>query len=400
VSLFGPMPRRRPNTRQAVSPVLPALPLALLLALASPRAARADDFLAYKYENYEEPGGRVAVQTQGLSASEDLGADMNFGVTLINDAIAGASPTGAPAPAGSGQVPLAHLEDHRKSWEADFSRRFRMVNVTLGASESREHDYVSRGWSLSTQTDLNEKNTTLLVGVAGHSDDVETFYDPEHVYVGKQSFNAIIGVTQVLDPLTFVSVSATWGHETGFLNDQYKVVAKTVELIPGSFFALVFAENRPGERDTGTLLASVNRAFPSAHAALEASYRFYADTFGITANTVELKWIQKIGGAVTLEPGIRLYEQGAANFYYYNLDGTNIIPTRVPDSSGPHYSSDYRLSSLYGTTYGIKATWKIHDHLQLDVAFNRYDMRGRDGVTPGSAYPSANITSVGARVTW
>jgi uncharacterized protein DUF3570 len=394
------MPRRSPNTSQLDVPGLPALPLALLLALASPRAARADDFVAYKYENYGEPGGRVGVQTQGLSASEDLGADMNFGVTLINDAIAGASPNGLPAPAGSGQVPLSHLADHRKSWEADFSRRFKGVNVTVGASESREHDYVSRGWSLSTQTDLNEKNTTLLAGVAGHADDVETFYDFQHAYLGKQAFAAIIGVTQILDPRTFVSVNVTWGRETGYLDDQYKVVGKTEELVPGSFFPLVFAENRPGERDTGTLLASVNRAFPAAHAAAEASYRFYADTYGITAHTVDLKWIQKVGGGVTLSPEVRLYEQGAANFYHYNLDDTNILPTFVPDSSGTNYSSDYRLSSLYATTYGIRATWKIRDHLQLDAGFSRYDMRGRDGVTARSAYPSANITSVGARVSW
>ena len=391
---------RRPVSSMPAGPGGPAVPLALLLLLASPRAARADDFVAYKYESYAEEGGRVGVRTQGLAASEDLGTDMSIGFTLINDAITGASPTGAMAPAGSGQVPLAHLEDHRKSWEADFSRRFKMVNVTLGASESREHDYVSRGWSLTTQTDLNEKNTTLLLGVAGHSDDVETFYDPEHLYVGKQAFTAIVGVTQILDPRTFVSFNLTWGHETGFLNDQYKVVGKTVELVPGSFFALVFAENRPGERDTGTLLASVNRAYPAAHAALEASYRFYADTFGITAHTVELQWIQKIGGAVTLSPEVRLYEQGGARFYYYNLNDTAIMPTRVPDSSGTNYSSDYRLSSLYGVTCGIKATWKIRDHVQLDVAFNRYDMRGRDGVTPRSAYPTANITSVGARISW
>ena len=394
------MLRPCPNRSPLPGPAVPAIPLALLLLLASPRAAHADDFVAYRYENYTESGGRVGVRTQGLAASEDLGTDMNIGVTLVDDAIAGASPTGAPAPAGSSQVPLAHLEDHRKSWEADFSRQFRMVDVTLGASESREHDYVSRGWSLSTKADLNEKNTTLLLGVAGHSDDVETFYDPEHLYVGKRAFTAIVGITQVLDPRTFVSLNVTWGHETGFLNDQYKVVGKTVELVPGSFFALVFAENRPGERDTGTLLASVNRAYPDAHAAIEASYRFYADTFGITAHTVELRWIQKLGGAVTVSPEVRLYGQDAASFFYYNLDDTDIMPTRVPDSGGTHYSSDYRLSSLYGVTYGIKAAWKIRDHVQLDVAYNRYDMRGRDGVTPRSAYPTANILSIGARVSW
>src|SRR5580698_3252882 len=142
-----------------------ALPLALVLALVRP-AARADDFVAYKYESYDEAGGRVGVRTQGLTANEDIGATMQLGLTLMNDAIAGASPTGIPAPAGSGAVPLAELTDHRKEWEVDFSRRIGDVDVTIGTSQSREHDYVSRGWSLSTLTDLNQRNTRLLLGVA------------------------------------------------------------------------------------------------------------------------------------------------------------------------------------------------------------------------------------------
>jgi hypothetical protein len=392
--------RRRPTRGRSVGPALPALPLALVLALASPRAARADDFLAYKYESYDESGGRMGIRTQGLAASEDLGADFNVAVTLINDAIAGASPTGVPAPAGSSQVPLASLRDHRKDWDVELSRKFANVDVTAGYSQSREHDYVSRGWSLNTQTDLNQKNTTLLAGVAGHSDDVETIYDPERTYVGKQAFSAIAGITQVLDPKTFVSLDFTWSRETGYLDDQYKEVEKTEEVVPGTYFPLVFAENTPGEHNSGALLASVNRAFPGAGGALEASYRFYGDTYGVMASTVEVRWIQKIGDRFTLAPELRLYRQGAADFYYYNLNDTDFLPTRTPDSSGTNYSSDYRLSSFDAVTCGLKATLKVQAHFQLELAYDRYEMRGRDGVTPQSAYPTANIYTAGARVTW
>jgi hypothetical protein len=376
-----------------------ALPLALVLILARP-AARADDFVAYKFENYGESGGRVGVRTQGLTAGEDIGTTMQIVVTLMNDAIAGASPTGIPAPARSDQVPLAQLSDHRKEWEADFSRKLGNLDVTLGTSQSREHDYVSRGWSLNTATDLNQKNTSLLLGVAGHDDSVETFFDPLHYYAGKQAFSAIAGVTQILNPRTFVTVSFTWGRETGYLDDQYKLVQKTEEPVPGSFFPLAFAENRPGARDSGALFASINRAYPEAHGAFEASCRLFGDTFGVVANTVDARWIQMIGDAFTLAPEARLYRQGAANFYYYNLDGTDITPTFVPNPGGPAYSSDYRLSSLEALTFGLKATWKIRTHVQVDVAFDRYAMRGRDGVTPQSAYPVANIVSAGVRFSW
>jgi hypothetical protein len=381
------------------APTPAALPLALVLLLVLP-AARADDFVATTFESYDESGGRVGVRTQGLSAGEELGPDMQIGLTLINDAIAGASPTGIPAPAGSGQVPLAQLSDHRKAWEVDLSRKEGAVALSVGLSQSREHDYVSRGWSLNTQTELNQKNTTLLLGVAGHADNVETFFDPQHAYLGKQAFTAVAGVTQILDPRTFVTFNVTWGRETGYLDDPYKLVQKTEELVAGSFFPLAFAENRPGERSTGALFAGLNRAYPGARGAFEGSYRFYRDTFGVAASTIELRWIQKLGSAFTLAPELRLYRQGAARFYYYTLDGTDLSPTVVPDSALPAYSSDYRLSSFDSLTVGLKATWKIRKHVQLELGYDRYALRGRDGITPQSAYPVAKIVSAGARLSW
>lgn len=376
------------------------IPLAIVLLVASPKHARADGSISYKYEDYSEPGGRVGVHTQGVVASQDIGPDTKFGFTAVTDSIAGATPTGAPAPEGSTQVPLAHLSDHRKSWETDLSRQFSRVNLSGGISESREHDYISKGWSLNSLTDFNEKNTTLLAGVAGHEDRVETFFDPEHLYTKKHAFSAILGVTQLLDPLTKVIFNVSWTRDTGYLSDQYKVVTQTVEVVPGSFFPLVFAENRPDQHNAGVAYAGINRALPSLNAALEGSYRFFSDTFGVTANTFELLWLQKIGSRVTVSPDVRYYEQSAAKFYYYDLTQTTIVPTFTPDPSGTHYSSDYRLSSLYTTTFGIKVAWKIRDGLTIDAALDRYTMHGRDGVTPQSAYPKANIVTTGISYAW
>ena len=69
-------------------------------------------------------------------------------------------------------------------------------------------------------------------------------------------------------------------------------------------------------------------------------------------------------------------------------------------ANGPFYSSDYRLSALRTVTYGLKVIWTPSESWQLDAAFERYDMRGRDGVTPQSAYCQANILTLGARFGW
>jgi hypothetical protein len=397
----GAASRTRRDPRVCLTSGPGALALSLLLVFGLPRpSARAEDFLDYRYEDYSETGGRVNVRTQGVSGNEDLGLDTKLSFTILDDAIAGATPTGAPAPTGSTQVPLSTLTDHRKAWEIDLARQWGPVAVTAGVSESREHDYISKGWSLNTRTDLNQKNTEVLLGVAGHNDSVETFFDPQRLYLDKQAVSVIAGIQQLLDPRTQVTLDVTWGRETGFLSDQYKLVVKTIEILPGVTLPEYFAENRPGERNMGTLYLALNHAYPALKGALEASYRLYGDTFGVVSNTAELRWIQKWGPRATLAPEFRLTRQDAANFYFYNLDSTDIIPSRIPDSAGAAYSSDYRLSSFYAATVGVRATWALADHVRLEAACERYGMRGTDGVTPQSAYPVANIVSAGARFSW
>lgn len=375
-----------------------AVILAATLAALAPRATRAENAVAYKYSDYRESGGRVAVETQTALIEHDIGTDFHARITGTLDAIAGATPTGEPAPAGSDQVRLTKLSDRRKAWNADFSRQFARVNLSLGVGNSRESDYVSNGWSLNALTDFNQKNTTLLTGVAGTDDDVKVFFQTPRVK--KRSNDVIVGVTQLLDPRTSLTVNATWGRTTGFISDPYKLVEKNIEVIPTIFLRQTFGENRPAERDKWIGLAALNRAFPALHGALDTSYRYYRDTFGTAAHTIETAWFQKLGEKFILRPGFRFYQQGAADFYYYRLDTTTIIPTRNRPPGGPFYSSDYRLSSFRSYNTGLKLIWTPTESLQFDVALERYDMRGRDGITPQSAYARATMLTLGARFSW
>ncbi len=367
--------------------------------LANPRTGRAENALSYKYEDYSEADGRIGVTTQIALLDQDLGPDSHVKVQGVIDAIAGASPNGQPAPAGSDQVPLTALRDRRKAWNVNFSHQFSTTNLDLGVAHSRESDYVSKGWSLNTLTDFNQKNTTVLAGIAGTDDKVKVLYQSS--WSGKRTNEVIVGVTQLLDPHTSVSFDLTWGHATGYLSDPYKIVQKRTEVNPGNFLPLQFLENRPGSRNKSVALASLNHAFVDLHGAVEAGYRFYHDTFGTTAHTLELTWLQQISRTLILTPTLRLYEQSAANFYYYNLDQTTILPVEgSPPAQGPFYSSDYRLSALRTTSYGLKAVWSATARLQIDLGVDRYDMRGKDSVTARTAYPRATIITAGAKFIW
>ena len=387
-----------------LSAPLPATPahafaLAVLLVWLAPRAARAENSLAFKNSEYREADGRIAISTQGVLLEKDLGPAMHLKVEGLLDAITGATPSGQPAPAGSDQVPTATINDRRKAWNADFSRQFSGLNVAVGIGNSRENDYVSNGWSLNTLTDFNRKNTTLLVGVAGTDDDVKVFF--QRPLVKKRTNDVIVGVTQLLDPRTSVTVNVTWGRMTGFLADPYKLVQKNTEIFPGVSLPLTFGENRPHERNKGILFVRLNRSFPSLRGAVDSSYRYYRDTNGTDAHTLDLSWFQRVGEKVMLRPSLRLYDQSAAEFYQYNLDATKLTPfSGPPRTGGPFYSSDFRLSALRTVNYGLKVIWNVTDSVAFDAALEQYDMHGRDGVTPASAYCTARIVTLGVKYSW
>ena len=373
--------------------------LAALLAWLTPRAARAENSISYKYEDYREMGGRIGVKTQGTYLEKDLGTDTHLKLEGILDAIAGATPNGQPAPAGSNEVPLSDIHDRRKAWNADLSHQFHRVNVAVGIGNSRESDYVSTGWSVNTVTDFNQKNTTFLAGAAGTDDTIKVFFQSPRVK--KRGNDFIVGVTQLLDPRTTVTLNLTYGQQRGFLADPYKLVQKNVEVFPGIFLPLTYGENRPDHREKWVALIGLNRAFPEMRGAIDATYRFYHDTFGANAHTIDLAWFQRAGGKFILRPSFRFYDQTAVDFYHYNLDATSIVPPPgVPRSNGPFYSSDNRLSALQSFTFGAKVVWNATDALSFDVAFERYEMRGTDRVTPQSAYCRANIVTIGTKFSW
>jgi hypothetical protein len=254
---------------------------------------------------------------------------------------------------------------------------------------------------LNAVTDFNQKNTTLLTGFAGTDDKIKVLYSSRAPRARKHTNDAILGVTQLLNPQTSVTANVVWGRASGFLQDQYKLVQKRTEVFPGVFLNLTPNENRPAYREKWVVFLGANHSFTELRGALDASYRYYHDTFGTDAHTIDLAWFQRLGEKLILRPSFRFYDQSAAFFYYYDLDATSIRPVSgAPRPQGPFYSSDFRISALRTYTYGLKLIWNVTETLALDVALEQYDMRGRDGVTPARAYPDARILTYGAKFSW
>ncbi len=378
--------------------------LAVALGLSTPRLARAEDALTYKFQSWQEGDNRIRVSAQYALAEKDLGTDMHVKVMGLIDSIAGATPTGELSQTPGAPVPLAHMEDLRRAWSLDFNRQFPRIGVSAGFAVSRESDYVSNGWSLNTVTDFNQKNTTLLVGY-GHTTD--TIMEPKLGWTTDRHKNGsdyIVGVTQLLDPNTTFTANISHGTAVGYMSDPYKIVSThRLDIDPGTYYTP--PENRPREKNKTVLFLGLGRNFEQAHGALDLSLRLYRDSFGISATTVAAHWVQDLGRHITLEPSIRYHVQGAADFYYYDLDRAGVItsyePLRGETGTGraPFYSSDYRLSHMATLNLGLQIVWKIRPWISLDAAYDRFSSRGLDGITPRSAYSTANTYTIGLKLT-
>lgn len=276
----------------------------------------------------------------------------------------------------SGDVPKADFRDERYALSIDLSKNFGNHTPGVQLAYSKERDYVSYGLSLRDAAEFNRKNSTLTYGGAFTRDEIT----PKNSFPGgdKNSYDVLLGLTQVLTPDTLWTINATLGYVEGLLTDPYKVVL----LNSSEAF-----ENRPGNKTKEIIFTSLNQHIKPLNGSMELGLRYYHDTYGIDSGTASLAWLQKIGDIVVITPMLRYAQQTEADFYDISFTG-------APE----FYSSDYRLSAFRTFSYGLKVDWNISARFAFNLAFERYEQQGTDGVTPDDAYTKANIVTAGIRI--
>jgi hypothetical protein len=380
----------------------PKSPLGFAIALSLPlflaQRIRGEDHLDYRFHLYQEEADRMRVQTHSGFFEFAPHHAVTLSGEVIYDAISGASPTGAPPTGGSSQVPLAHLEDVRKAGNLSAAIHWGGNQTTTPQlAYSLENDYESFGISLNHAIELNQKNTTLSLGLAHAYDEIfPKFWNGDQEF--KNSTDFLVGLSQLLGPKTILAANFTYGTSHGYLSDPYK----RFRFSGYPLESVTFAEKRPSYRDKQIGFLSLTHFFTPLNGSAEVTYRLYHDSYGILSHTAGMTWFQKIGSHIILSPMFRFADQSAADFYSVQLPGD---PTVSPDDPfSPHipipsaYSADYRLSSLQTFTYGVNLSFMMKDHLTFDLGYKRYEMYGKDGHTSASAYPKANIFSAGFRL--
>lgn len=339
----------------------------------------------YLYYKEDQPGlDRVRVHAPAVSVLAPIAGEWSLAASATVDDVSGASPRYHTAVSGA-----SRMSDLRKAGDVTVTRYLPQGSVSLAAAYSTEHDYVSRALSLQAALASADKNTTWNFGLGGADDSINPV---NHVVqdAGRQTVSALAGVTQVLTPVDVAQFTLTHSRGHGYYSDPYKL-----------------ADNRPDARRQHTVLLQWNHRFVAQGATSRLSYRFYRDSFGISAHTLGAEWVQGLADGWTVTPGVRLYTQRAADFYFdpvYDRQLGEPFPPGYVFGSGAASSADQRLSGFGAVTLGVKLARQINRDWAMDVKLERYEQRGAwrlfGSGSPGLAPMRAVSLQIGVTRQW
>lgn len=337
--------------------------------------------LSLKYLVYQDsqPGNeRIRVQAPALAISTPLAGDWSFDGTVVSDAISGASPAFYTVARSFSQI-----TDHRRAFDANFTKYGADASLRVGVALSSESDYESKAVSALGSLSTDDRNTTVKLGLGLTRDTIRSNADPR-INEARTSVEWLLGVTRVLTHVDVVQLTATYANGQGFFSDPYKAL-----------------DNRPRSRQAATLSTRWNHFFESSDGTARMGYRYYTDTNHINAHTVNLEYEQPFAQGWALTPVLRMYNQSAARYF---VDPNPAFPNRIniPAEFVPGeslISFDQRTSAYGAYTWGLKVGKVLDKWWSADVKYERYEQRAEwrwgGGGSPGLAAFSARTWQVG-----
>jgi len=364
-----------------------------------PLISVAENKVALQVQHYQENDDRITINDGKFNIEHDFGTNHTLNAEVDWDSVSGASPTwdsvsGASSTlesdastgaspcldsegsyynlcrdtreldtlVGDGQVNADEytykklpLDDIRRSAALLYTYRMPVSRdeISVGSSYSKEGDFKNTGVSAEylMYTDAS-KNRAITFGAAYMSNEVYDYR--ENNWHHFDLMNAQIGITQVYNKGLVAKLNAFYLQENGHLSNPYFNVVRRVNVTlddsnPAYFKYYLARDTRPEERIAAGISSQMVKEIDGRNT-IHFSYRYYQDNWAVQSHTLESKSYHQIGNSFRLSPGIRFYQQNAANFFKEHTDTDNVF-----DELG-YASADQRLSnnSSWTAQFGIE----------------------------------------------
>jgi hypothetical protein len=327
----------------------------------------------YDYRDWQAGTDRISVRSPSLYALVPLSDTLTVEGSLVYDSVSGASPLYHDTVSGASGRGIG---DYRTAADAKLTRYFGASAIAVGAAYSHEQDYLSRAASVEWRTWSADRNRTFAIGIGAAKDRINAVEGVNGPVLDqpRETYDYLLGITQVLDARSLVESSVTWSDGRGFYADPYKL-----------------HDTRPGRRRILAWLTHYNRYFPGPDATLRLAYRYIHDSFGDRSHMLEASWVQTLPEGFTLTPTLRYLMQSAASFYRDPPFPDGFVP-------GELYTADARLSAFGAVTLGLRLAKELPHGITADLAVNVYRQRGDWRIgrgSPGLAAFSARWIELG-----
>ncbi len=245
-------------------------------------------------------GGGIDVQGPALLVRKNFAEKYSVTASYYQDSISGASidvVTNASA-----------YSETRNQFGLGFDYLYGDTLMSISYTQSDENDYEARTLDVGLSHDFFGGMSTLAMGFSRGDDTVMRVDTSFEDTVDR--FQYRLGWTQILSPTLVAALSYEGISEEGFLNNPYRsarVLGASVQ------------ERYPRTRTSNALGIQANKYWGDRSFVTRVKYRFYDDTWGITANNIEFMFSRRLSEKTEFGVGGRFYTQTAANFYSDNF---------------------------------------------------------------------------------
>lgn len=240
----------------------------------------------------------------------------------------------------------------QKSLSVEYLRN--KSTYSLGYINSEESDYKADTAFVNISQDLFGDLTTVSIGYKRGWNDIfrnvkqadgSKIRDPNFAQVS-DARGYTLGITQVLTRNMIFALNFEVDTDEGFLNSPYRSIrfADPTSGLGFSFDSEIYPNTHTSNAVSGRL-----KYFLPYRAAIDGSYRFYDDTWGVQANDIELGYTQPVRKWI-LDTSLRFYKQNAADFY------SDLFPRR---NFSNFMARDKELATFTSYSLGVGATYEF-----------------------------------------
>jgi len=327
---------------RALSPftrTLLALGIAVAPALAGVLPEDRADVMWHLYK-----GGDITIQGPSVLVRKKVGDNLSLSANYYEDMISSASI----------DVKLSaspyHETRRQESVAADYLHG--KSTYSAGFITSKEPDYKANTEYFAVSQDMFGDLTTLTLGYRRGWDrvyrDIKTpqgFIENDPTFHERADHRGYsLSLTQILTRNAILGFNYELLTDQGYLANPYR---KIRFLSPGGLGFSQADQMYPSTRTSSSASVQLKYYLPY-RAALTGQYRFFHDTWGITARTAEVDYTHPVRKHLILDGSFRYYHQGPADFY------SDLFPRANYQN---FMARDRELAAFNSYTVGAGASW-------------------------------------------